>query len=105
MRFWRRNVPNEPTPDADTLPPATEREAVHPQPEPAASPAPASDAAMEAERPRGWFGWRRGATEPVTTQEPAEPPAPVPETAEPETAEAADPEPVEPEAAELEIAE
>ena len=34
MRFWRRNVPDEPIPDADTLPPATE-EAVHPEPEPA----------------------------------------------------------------------
>ena len=42
MRFWRRNVPNEPTPDADTLPPATEHEAVHPEPEPAPSPSPAA---------------------------------------------------------------
>ena len=73
MRFWRRNVPNEPTPDADTLPAAAEHEAVHPEPEPAAPP-PAPAAVAEAERPRGWFGWRRGdAAEPVTTQEPAEP--------------------------------
>jgi fused signal recognition particle receptor len=95
MRFWRRNVPNEPTPDADTLPPATEREAVRPQPEPAPAPAP------EAERPRGWLGWRRGGPiETVTTPEPApaepeqpEPPAPAP-------AHSAEPEPARPEAAE-----
>ena len=93
MRFWRRNVPNEPIPDADTLPPATE-EAVHPEPEPAPLSAP------EAERPRGWFGWRRGdAIEPVTTPEPAEP---EPAASEPATREAAEPaptafEPAEPE--------
>ena len=47
-------------------------EAVHPEPEPATAALAAS--AQEAERPRGWFGWRRGdATEPVTTPEPAEP--------------------------------
>ena len=72
MRFWRRNVPNEPTPDADTLPPASEQEAVHPEHQ--SEPTPVPIPAAEAEGSRGWFGWRRGdATEPVTTQEPPPP--------------------------------
>jgi fused signal recognition particle receptor len=75
MRFWRRNVPNEPTPDTDTLPPASEPETPRPQPE-----APAA-ATAEAEPGRGWFGWRRGGvTEPGLPPEPAEP---EPEAAEP----------------------
>jgi fused signal recognition particle receptor len=68
MRLWRRNVPNEPAPNPDTLPPASEPQTIHPepQPEPPASPAP------DAERPRGWFGWRRGdALEPAAAPEPA----------------------------------
>ena len=84
MRFWRRNVPNEPIQDADTLPPATE-EAVHAEPEPGPLSAP------EVESPRGWFGWRRGdAIEPVITPEPAEP---EPAASEPATHEAAEPAP------------
>ena len=87
MRFWRRNVPNEPTPDADTLPPPTE-EAVHPEPAP--DPAPAA----EAERPRGWFDWRRGdIAEPAPIPEPAPPEPSLPE---PAASEAVEPEPVEP---------
>ena len=87
MRFWRRNVPNEPTPDADTLPPPTE-EAVHPEPAP--DPAPAA----EAERPHGWFGWRRGdIAEPAPIPEPAPPEPSLPE---PAASEAVEPEPVEP---------
>ena len=94
MRFWRRNVPNEPIQDADTLPPATE-EAVHAESEPGPLSAP------EVERvARGWFGWRRGdAIEPVITPEPAEPEEAI---SEPATQEAAEPaptafEPAEPE--------
>ena len=91
MRFWRRQVPsesgpNEPTPDADTLPPASEQEAMHQE---QAEPAPAPIPAAEAEDLRGgWFGWRRGgATEPVTTQEPTAPEPAETETAEPEVSE------------------
>jgi fused signal recognition particle receptor len=74
MRFWRRNVPNEPTPDTDTLPPAAEPDPVHP--EQAAEHSPAA----EAEHRRGWFGWRRGdAAETVSAPEPPEPELPEPE--------------------------
>ena len=62
MRFWRRNVPNEPTPDADTLPPRPSRGGSSGTR--AGLPLPAA----EAERPRGWFGWRRG-----DVAEPADP--------------------------------
>ena len=90
MRFWRRNVPNEPTPDADTLPPATE-ESAHPTPEPAPAP--------EAERLRGWFGLRRGdiaEPAPIPEPEPAPPEPSPPELAEPEAVEPEPGEPAEP---------
>jgi fused signal recognition particle receptor len=104
MRFWRRNVPNEPTPDADTLPPATEHEPVHPEHEP--EPLSVPEAAVE--RPRGWFGRRRGdATGPATIQEPAEPDEPLAResglvTPEPEAVETAEPEAVAPASAAFE---
>jgi len=54
MRFWRRNVPNEPAPDADTLPPAAEQDERAPEPPPI--PITAAEPQPEAAEPRGWFG-------------------------------------------------
>ena len=70
MRFWRRNVPNEPTPDADTLPPAPGNDETAPEAGPA----------EPGERSRFWPGWRRGG-DAETAPLPQEP-APAP-TAEP----------------------
>ena len=52
MRFWRRGVPNEPVPDADTLPEAAAAAPLPPQPEPPPQPQPSETTA-----PLGaWFG-------------------------------------------------
>ena len=48
MRLWRRNVPNEPAPDADTIPPAGEQ-AEAPKPEDAAPAEPESKPEAQAE--------------------------------------------------------
>ena len=76
MRFWRRNVPDELVPDADTIAPATE-----PAPPPS-SPAPQSEADVSAPVvPRTWFDRVMGvpagpADEAPTQQGPIEPEVP-----------------------------
>jgi fused signal recognition particle receptor len=93
MRFWRRNVPNEPAPDADTLPPDAAQEAVQPAAEVEAEshPEPPPPPEAEADQPRGWFAWRRGTpTETIVPEPPAEPAEPEfePGTAQADVAEA-----------------
>jgi fused signal recognition particle receptor len=80
MRFWRRNVSDEPTPDTDTLVPSAEP-ASPPRP-PAPPPEPEAEVVAPVV-PRTWFDRVMGVPEPATpAPQPAPPP---PEAAQPET--------------------
>ncbi|MGE5271926.1 MAG: signal recognition particle receptor subunit alpha, partial [Thiohalocapsa sp.] len=72
MRFWRRNVPNEPTPDADTIPPPVEQPVARPE-EPLAEAPPERPRPEEARAPdlppRTWFDRLLGVPEPSVEPE------------------------------------